>query len=70
MQAHGINPPLAQGQARLPNCEHVWKKLLSLPIYTDLTNEELEQTIDAVLRFGPLQGASRSTLMATPAETV
>lgn len=42
-----------QGEAVLPTAESAWTKLLSLPIYPQLTDHELEYVIESVLAFEP-----------------
>lgn len=41
----------AQGQPSLPTCESVWKEILSLPIYPDLTEADLGHVVDSVRDF-------------------
>ena len=37
----------------LPVTEHVWKKLVTLPLYPDMTTEEIEKVTETVKRFQP-----------------
>jgi perosamine synthetase len=36
---------------KLPIAENVWKKLITLPLYPDLRNEEVDFIIDKVMKF-------------------
>jgi len=38
-------------KVNLPNVESVWKNLLSLPMYPEMTDEEQDRVIDAVFRY-------------------
>jgi perosamine synthetase len=35
-----------------PVCERIWKRLLTLPLYPDLTEEDFGRVVDAVRAFG------------------
>jgi perosamine synthetase len=46
--------PFYQGMvAQLPVTERIWSKLLTLPLYPDLTNSEMDQIITAIKGFAP-----------------
>lgn len=47
-----LHPFYRHLNARLPVAERAWRRLLLLPIYPDLTDEEQERIVDAVLAFG------------------
>jgi len=35
----------------LPNAETVWKQLLTLPLYPDLTDQEVDYVIEMIAKF-------------------
>ena len=37
---------------RLPVAERVWKRLVTLPLFPDLTNDQVHQIVDAIRSFG------------------
>jgi perosamine synthetase len=39
--------------ADVPIAEEVWKNLLTLPLYPDLTNKEVATVIDAIKNYSP-----------------
>ena len=39
------------GKGSLPTAEHLAEEILSLPMYAELTDEQIEYTIDAILNF-------------------
>ncbi|MBN2325831.1 MAG: DegT/DnrJ/EryC1/StrS aminotransferase family protein [Candidatus Omnitrophica bacterium] len=47
-----MHPYYADMKAQCPIAEEIWKRVLSLPMYPDMTDEELNRVIDAVLAFG------------------
>lgn len=39
--------------AQCPVAEEIWKRILSLPMFPDMTQEEIQRVIDAVISFEP-----------------
>jgi len=39
-----------------PVCERIWKRLLTLPLYPDLTEEDFGRVVDAIRAFGREEG--------------
>ena len=39
-------------QANCPIAEQVWEKIISLPLYPDMSQEDISKIIDTVKRFG------------------
>ncbi|GAI16300.1 unnamed protein product, partial [marine sediment metagenome] len=39
-------------KADVPNTEKVWPKLLTLPLYPDMTEEEFEKVVSEMIEFG------------------
>jgi len=37
----------------LPNCERLWREILTIPSYASMTDQEIEQVIDGVRSFQP-----------------
>ena len=46
-----LHPIYRQYKAKVPVAEKVWKRLVTLPLYPDMTEEETEKVIDAVKNF-------------------
>lgn len=47
-----MHPYYANLNAQCPIAEEIWKRILSLPMFPDMTEEEIERVIGAVLAFG------------------
>ena len=47
-----MHPYYAARDAQCPVAEEIWKRILTLPLYPDMTEEETERVIDAVISFG------------------
>jgi perosamine synthetase len=47
-----LYPMYAPFSSELPVTERIWKKLVTLPIFPDLTDEQVDYIIDAVRSFG------------------
>ena len=47
-----MHPYYAAQNGQCPIAEEIWKRILSLPIFPDMTDEEIERVIQAVLAFG------------------
>jgi len=45
------HPYYAELNAQCPIAEEIWKRILSLPVFPDMTNEEIGRVIEAVLSF-------------------
>lgn len=43
-------------KVNVPVTERVWTKLLTLPLYPDMTEEEFEKVMDEIIRFGKERG--------------
>jgi perosamine synthetase len=52
MPAH-LHPYYQSVGAQLPTTERIWTKLLTLPLYPDLTDSEMDQIISAIRNFTP-----------------
>ncbi len=46
-----MHPYYASQNAQCPIAEEIWKRILSLPVFPDMTDEEIEQVIGAVISF-------------------
>ena len=51
-----LQPYYKRSGVRLPMAEEVWPRLLTLPLYPDLTDGDVERVIDGVLEFGKEKG--------------
>jgi perosamine synthetase len=49
--------------SKLPIAESVWTKLVTLPLFPDLTDAEVDQVIDGVRTFKPSKEAARTVAM-------
>jgi len=47
-----LHPYYAGLRAQCPIAEEIWKRVLSLPLFPDLTDEEIGRVIEAVISFG------------------
>jgi UDP-4-amino-4,6-dideoxy-N-acetyl-beta-L-altrosamine transaminase len=47
---HAISKTDARRTAQLPICDALYEELLSLPVYPDLTDEQVDEVVDAVTR--------------------
>lgn len=47
-----LHPYYAKQRVECPVAEEIWKRVLSLPLFPDLTGEEITRVIEAVLSFG------------------
>ncbi len=47
-----MHPYYAPLDAQCPIAEEIWKRILSLPLYPDLTDDEIDRVIQAVISFG------------------
>jgi len=47
-----MHPYYASHESQCPVAEEIWKRILTLPLYPDMTDEEIERVIDAVISFG------------------
>ncbi len=47
-----LHPYYAGHQSHCPVAEEIWKRVLTLPLYPDMTEEEIERVIEAVISFG------------------
>jgi len=47
-----MHPYYASLDAQCPIAEEIWKRILSLPMYPDMTGEEIKRVIEAVITFG------------------
>ena len=47
-----MHPYYANRNAQCPIAEEIWKRILSLPMYPDMTEDELDRVINAVISFG------------------
>lgn len=43
---------LTSGQENAPVTEEVWLKLLTLPLYPGMTEDEFEKVISKIIKFG------------------
>ncbi len=46
------HPYYAANDSHCPVAEEIWKRIISLPLFPDITDEEVERVIDAVVSFG------------------
>ena len=51
-------------KADLPVTERVWKEMVTLPLFPDMTEAQVEQVVDTVRAFGFEQGISRRRAIA------
>ena len=51
-------------KADLPVTERVWKEMVTLPLFPDMTEAQVEQVVDAVRAFGVAQGMPRRRAIA------
>ncbi len=47
-----MHPYYAAHDSQCPVAEEIWKRIVSLPLFPDITDEEVERVIDAVISFG------------------
>ena len=47
-----MHPYYASGDSQCPVAEEIWKRILTLPLYPDMTEEEIERVIEGVISFG------------------
>jgi len=47
-----MHPYYASLNAQCPIAEEIWKRILSLPLFPDMTGEEIGRVIEAILAFG------------------
>ncbi|MFH1741618.1 MAG: DegT/DnrJ/EryC1/StrS aminotransferase family protein [bacterium] len=47
-----MHPYYASRDSQCPVAEEIWKRILTLPLYPDMTDEEIERVIDGVVSFG------------------
>lgn len=48
-----MHPYYADRGVKCPIAEEIWKRIVSLPMFPDMTDEQVERVIDAVLSFNP-----------------
>lgn len=48
-----MHPYYAKSNAQCPIAEEVWKRIMSLPVYPDMSDAQVDRVIDAVLAFEP-----------------
>lgn len=48
-----MHPHYSHAPANCPIAEEVWKRILTLPVYPDMTDSQVDRVIDAVLAFEP-----------------
>ncbi len=46
-----MHPYYAELNAQCPIAEEIWKRIISLPMYPDMTDEQIDRVIDAVVSF-------------------
>jgi dTDP-4-amino-4,6-dideoxygalactose transaminase len=51
-------------KADLPVTERVWQQMVTLPLFPDMTEAQVEQVVDTVRAFGFEQGMSRRRAIA------
>lgn len=48
-----MHPYYAELNSQCPIAEEIWKRILSLPMFPDMTGEQIDRVIEAVLSFEP-----------------
>jgi perosamine synthetase len=47
-----LHPYYAGRESHCPVAEEIWKRVLTLPLYPDMTDQEVERVIEALISFG------------------